>query len=286
MRRSILLGSETLSVICAGNHGPPVVLLHGGGMDAAALSWGPLIADLRRDYRVVAPDFPGYGMSAWVDVPHTLDYYRGLVPRLLDALDIEKAVIIGVSMGGGVALSMALHAPKRITGLIPVASYGLQRRAPLHLLSWLAVQADVGGDGVYRLLAQHRPLLRATAGAIFGDRQRLTDDLLDDMQALVSRPGVGRPFRAFQRSEVERQGLRTVLLERLGAIQAPTLFIHGTRDTLVPATCAYEAQRRTPGALLCLLRSVGHWPQRETPTAFNQLVRAFLRRVASGRAQD
>jgi pimeloyl-ACP methyl ester carboxylesterase len=278
-RREVRLATETLSVICAGQHGPPVVLLHGGGTDAAALSWGPLINELSRDHRVFAPDLPGYGMSPWADVPHTLEYYVNLTQRLLDALGLEHAVLVGVSMGGGIALGLALHAPDRVSGLIPVASYGLQRKAPLHTLSRLAVQANVGDDGLYRLLARHRPLMRATAGAIFGDPRRLTSDLVDEMQAIVARPGVGRPFRAFQRAEVGRHGLRTVYMDQLGGMRAPTLFVHGTHDTLVPMACAQEAQRRTPGALLCLLRGVGHWPQRETPAPFNQLVRAFLRRV-------
>jgi pimeloyl-ACP methyl ester carboxylesterase len=281
-RRSIIkLETETLSVICAGRQGPPVLLLHGGGTDAAALSWGPLIADLGRDYRVIAPDLPGYGCSPWADVPHTPDYYVNLIVRLLDTMEVDCATVIGVSMGGGIALGLGLQAPERVHALVPIASYGLQRMAPLHRVSWLAVQADIGTEGTYRLLARNRWLMRQSVAAIFGEPRRLTTDLVDELQLLMAQPGVGRAFRAFQRAEVGRHGLRTVYMDQLGRIRAPTFYIHGTHDTLVPVACAQEAQRRTPGALLYLLRRVGHWPQREVPLAFNQLVRAFLQRIAA-----
>lgn len=147
------------------------------------------------------------------------------------------------------------------------------------MVSWLAVQADIGTARTYHVLARNRWLMRQSVAAIFGDPRRRTEDLVEEVQLLTAQPEVGRSFRAFQRAEVGRRGLRTVYMDQLDRIAAPTAYIHGTHDTLVPVAYAQEAQRRTPGALPYLLRRVGHWPQRKVPQAFNRLVRWFPHRV-------
>jgi len=260
----------------AGTAGSPVLLLHGGGSDSAWLSWALAIPALAEAHRVYAPDWPGYGQSDRPDAPYAMDYYVDLLPRLMDALGIERASLGGVSMGGGIALGFALRHPQRVERLVLVDSYGLQTCAPWQRLSALMIRLPWLNEATWALLRHSRPLAAASLKAIFADPSRVTPDLLDEVMVEARRPAAGRAWRVFQRHEVGWNRVRTSYLDELGHITAPTLLIHGAQDSLVPLRWAREAASRLPNARLEVLEHCGHWPQRECPEAFNRLVAEFL----------
>src|SRR5258708_36167471 len=98
-------------------------------MDSASISWGAGIGPLSAHHRVFAPDLPGYGESDKPAVEYTLDYYARFLDHLLDALHLDKASLVGLSLGGGIALSFTLNYPTRVDRLGPVDIY----RTPDHL---------------------------------------------------------------------------------------------------------------------------------------------------------
>ena len=256
---------------------PPVLLLHGGGTDSAHLSWALTIPALvQAGLRVFAPDWPGFGQSDYPDAPYSLDYYVGLLPRLMDALGIERASLVGISMGGGVALGCALRYPQRVARLVLVDSYGLQTRVPYPWLSALTVRLPWINEITWAWMARSRAMTAWALRAIFADPSHATPELVDEAWAEVRRPGAGRAWRAFQRNEAGWSRVRTSYLDELGQVSAPVLLVHGARDTLVPLQWAQEAQRRLPNARLEVLPDCGHWAQREQPDVFNRLVAAFL----------
>jgi pimeloyl-ACP methyl ester carboxylesterase len=135
---------------------PPVVLLHGIGLDAAAISWKRVVPVLARDRRVLALDFPGHGGSDKPARSYTTPYYAGVLDAFLDSIDVERAALVGISMGGGIALGRALDSPERVSRLVLVDSHGLGRdapwRAPGFLSLWMPGFAANGelarpGDG-------------------------------------------------------------------------------------------------------------------------------------------
>lgn len=257
--------------------GSPVLLLHGGGTDSASLSWSCTIPALADDHRVFALDWPGYGESVRAEIPHCLDNYVALLPKIMDALGIEQASLVGVSMGGGIALGFALSHPERVNRLVLADSYGLQTRAPWPLLSTLLVRLPWINELTWALTTRSRSLAAASLKTIFADPSRVSPELLDEVMAEVRRPGAGRAFRAFQRCEAGWRGLRTSYLDELGRVTAPVLLVHGAQDRLVPLRWAQEAARRLPHARLEVLENCGHWSPRECPQQFNRLVTAFLR---------
>ena len=109
----------------AGDSGSPVVLLHGAGLDAASLSWALLIGPLAESHRVFAPDLPGYGQSDRPTTPHTVRFYIDWLNDLLTALQLERASLVGLSLGGAIALGLTLDQPKRVHKLVLVDSYGM-----------------------------------------------------------------------------------------------------------------------------------------------------------------
>jgi pimeloyl-ACP methyl ester carboxylesterase len=252
------------------------LLLHGGGIDSAWLSWGASIVPLSKSHRVFAPDLPGYGESDQPDVQYTLDYYVQFVASLLQALGLEKVSLIGLSLGGGIALRFALDYPARVDKLVPVDPYGILGEYPAHKLSYLYVHSPFNALS-YRLVGLSRGMVRQSllSGA-FHDPQRLAPELVEDVYRAGKAPGAGNACASFQRYELLWNGVSTDLRSRLHEIAAPTLFVNGSEDRLVTATAAREAQRLTPNAKLYILEGCAHWSQREKPDEFNRVVLDFL----------
>ncbi len=260
----------------AGQNGPIVLLLHGGGLDTADISWSGLIPHLADSHRVIAPDWPGFGESEMPALkPISMEYYIRFFGAFLDALNIENATLAGISMGGAIALGLTLQQPARVERLILVDSYGLQKQAPFHKLSYLFVNFP----GVRALTWQSmrsRWMIRYMLGSILRRPGSITGDLVEEMFTKIRRPGVAQAWNDIQNTEITWQGTRTCFIDRLGEIKAPTLIIHGTADTLVPPALAAEAHRRIPNSRLHLLEGSGHWPQRDDPQGFNRAVLEFL----------
>ncbi|MEL6196476.1 MAG: alpha/beta hydrolase [Pseudomonadota bacterium] len=251
-----------------------VLLLHGGGLDCASLSWRCLMPVLAAQYRVIAPNWPGYdGTAPFPGAYRIPDLGRWLM-GFLDALEIERATLVGVSMGGGAALWSAIHHPARVEALVPVATYGVADRGPSHLLSFLLTRLPLNAIA-YAVLRRSRWAQRRALQAIFADPGKLTDALVAELGAVLAHAGRGDPFTQFQRGEMTATGLRTVLTDELPRITQPTLFIHGNADSLVPVAAVERAAGAMPRARLEIMQA-GHWPMRECPEAFNALVTDFL----------
>lgn len=260
----------------AGESGSPVMLLHGGGTDSAALSWKEAIPALAASHRVYAPDWPGFGDSDKPDIPYSMETFINCLGGLMDALGLTRASLVGISLGGGVALGYTLRSPERVDRLVLVDSYGLQDKAPFPLLSYLFVRMPFVNELTWALMASSREMVRWTLRQMFHDPSRVSEELVDEAYQLMRQPGVGRAWRSLQRSEITPRGVRTVYLDRLGEITAPTLILHGAQDVLVPVACAKEAHARIKGSVFHLVEGSGHWLPREKPEEFNRLVAEFL----------
>ena len=277
--REIWLEVEGLQVRCltAGVGGQPVLLLHGGGFDSADFSYGPIIGPLSRGRRVFAPDLPGYGVSDKPDLEYDLAYYVDFLCSLMDALGLARAALLGISMGGGAALGFALDEPERVERLVLVDSYGLGSGIPRGRLGYFLAKTPLAADLIYAIMRRSRLVVRRGLLSVVHDRRVVTDGLADEAHRLLKEPGSGRAFRSFRQNEVLWEGLRTDFSERLGEITAPTLVIHGAHDPIVPVAWARRAHKRLPNSELRVFDGCGHWPPRERPEEFNQVVEDFLR---------
>lgn len=260
----------------AGEAGPPVLLLHGGGTDSAALSWKLTIEPLAEHFRVFAPDWPGYGDSDRPAIRYTMDFYIRFLGELMTALDISAASLAGVSMGGGIAMGFALGSPERVHKLVLVDSYGLQPAAPSHTLSYVFIRLPWVNELTWAVFKQSRELARLSLQNIFYRPQAVSDELADEVFAELRKPRAGRAFISFQRDEISWRGLRSVYMDRLHELNVPTLIIHGEKDGLVPLKYAQEAHQRIRGSRLYVIPECGHWPQREKPEEFNRVLLDFL----------
>jgi pimeloyl-ACP methyl ester carboxylesterase len=263
----------------AGETGSSVMLLHGGGLDSALLSWGKVIGPLSDHHRVFAPDLPGYGQSDKPAIQYTMDYYVTFVAHLLDDLHLEKISLVGLSLGGGLALGFALRFPARVEKLVLVAPYGILEKVPGDKWGYLFVQFPYLDELSYWLVGRSRSMVRWTllAGLIYNP-DRLSPEIVEEVYRVAREPKAGKAFISFQRDEVLWNGLRSNFIGRLHEITVPTLLIRGSADEAVPLAQVQRAHELIKGSELYIIQECRHWPQGEKPEEFNRVVLDFLDR--------
>ena len=268
--RDIPVGETAVRVYAAGpDEGRPVVLLHGGGMDAASLSWKEVFPALSETHRVYALDWPGYGESDPVpeeETPH-VDYYADVLGAVLADLDLVEATLVGISKGGGIALGYTLDRPARVARLCLVDSYGLGGEVPGGVLGAAYVKAPKLLEATWWAMRRSRRVTRASIENLVNPAN-LDEAFVDDAVREVQRPNAGDAYRRFQRAEVGWRGLRTNYADRMSELPVPTLFIHGEDDDLIPLEQSKAAADAAPVADLFTLAACGHWLPREHPEEF------------------
>ena len=243
--------------------GRPVVLVHGGGLDEARISWGTLIGPLAdAGYRVIAPDLPGYGGTEGFGRTHVVDDLALYLSAFLDHLSLPEPSLCGISMGGATVLAAAMGRPGRVRAVVAVAPYGLMETSPNPKLFWLAARLPVHRAAFALVAASERAAYRSTV-RLYADPERLDDALIPQVRWTARRQARRPAFGDFARGELTRDGFRTNLIPKLGDIAAPVTLVHGTSDPLVPIGASRSAAAH-PDVTLVELPG-GHILTRERP---------------------
>ncbi len=258
-----------------GGTGPPVVLLHGLGATNASML--PTLWDLSRDHRVIAPDLPGFGESSKPIRSYDASFYARWLVAFLDEVDVERTSFIGNSMGGRVAIEGALHAPDRVHRLVlfaPSPAF-IKKRQFVELVRVLRPEM-----ALLPLRVPHKQVVRSIK-RLFAQPGRLADHwydaAADEFIRIFSTPrGRIAFFSAARQIYLEEPHGDTGFWDRLRELTAPSLFIWGQRDKLVPAGFARHVERALPGATSIVLDDCGHVPQYELPDKAHELARGFL----------
>ena len=266
-----------INVYEAGEPGnPAVLLLHGGGTDNARLSWADTFPALVDDYHVVAPDYPGYGGTPDDGKPSTVDNLLDFLSDFVEALGLDELRLVGISMGGALALGYTLRCPEKVNRLALVGSYGIQDKAPAHALSYLYVRLPFVNELTWWTLRRWRGGVKYAVEQIVHSPEARTEELVDEVFEVMQDPSAQRKFAEFQRDEVQWGRMRTNYTGRLQEIEQPVLVVHGTKDAGVPVAAAERAAALLPNAELHLFEGAGHWTQRDQPERFNELLLRFL----------
>ena len=239
----------------------PVLLLHGGGVDNAWLSWGELGGALAaRGHRVYAPDNPGHGESDRAPWPFTQERLVTFVGEVVDALDLDRYVVGGLSLG----------------------TYGIMRRQfpgplalPAHVFTWMTVATGFMGWMLRWYGNDHRRLEQGLVAIVRSPDQR-TPELVDAVLAEAQRESAFVHFEQWQRDQIGLLRLKTDYTDRLAEFPVPALVVHGDRDTGVPVSCAEAAAGLIPDSRLLVVTGAGHWVQRDRPDAVTPAVLRFL----------
>jgi 2-hydroxy-6-oxonona-2,4-dienedioate hydrolase len=260
--------------LTAGTMGPPLVLLHGVGDNA--FDWRWVMPALASTHRVYAPDLPGSGGSAKPLTDYSPAFFTRFVGAFLDALGVERATVIGNSLGGLVGLRLALGEPERVTALGLVSSAGLGREVTYALRSMTMPgygKLSVAW-GKRRPGAAQRALGRAAL--VFARPRGAPRKWIKEQYRLARLPGFLEAQLATVRAQVGLKGQREVLVDRLAQLERPTMVVWGTRDRVIPYSRAKEAASRLQEGYLELIPECGHLPQVEQPERFVSGLRRFL----------
>lgn len=255
-----------------GEGGTTVVLIHGLG--GSAENWMHNIAALAEHHRVYAPDLVGFGRSDKPRASYSLSYLARFVNDFMVTQSIERASLVGLSLGGGVALQFALQFPSKLEKLVLASSAGLGRELTIILrLPTLPLVGEILTRPSRKGVAQ---FLRACAY----DPGMVTDELVEMSYQITSLPGGQRTYlatlRALANIRGERPAVFLPIVNSLSAITAPTLIVWGQQDSILPVAHARIAERGLPNARLHILDPCGHLPPLERPAKFNALVLKFL----------
>jgi len=275
----LIVSGLRIRCLIAGS-GPPVLLLHGGGIDAAGLSLGSAMIALAGSCQVFAPDLPGFGDSDLMPPDWGFAELSSFLSPLLDALSLPRASLVGVSMGGGVALGFALQAPHRVDRLALIDSACLDGAIRGGRLTWFLVRVPGLNLIGWWLLKSSRHLVRRRLLRWMRHRPDLvTPMLVDELMRLLHKRRAGAATRQLQRREISWRGLRTNYVNRLAEITIPTLILHGEDDQLLPVTMAERAHRLIRNSRLEVIHHCGHLAPLEQPEAVNRALREFLQAV-------
>lgn len=240
--------------------GPTVILLHGLGADASV--WAPTIAPLARHYRVIVPDQIGFGRSDKPLINYRIATLVDFLDGFYQALGIERATLVGNSLGGAAAASFALAHPQKVERLVLVASGGY------------ALPKDADPNALYALNPSTRAGMKQVLQAVFYDKERFVSDAgAADIFAKKLAGGDGYAVQKFLESYIRGEDL---LDGRLAAIGAPTLVVWGREDALTPLPLGERFKKDIPRAELVVFDKCGHLPQIEQAEQFNAAVLKFL----------
>lgn len=246
---------------------PTIVLVH--GLSSRADRWMRNIDGLAaQGFRVIAADLPGHGFATKdPGYEHTIGGYADFVLALFDALGLERATLVGTSVGGQVVAAAALRQPQRIERLMMIGSTGFAPSTPQ--------RAQGFRDWILHLTPDsHRPKLER----VFTDTSLVTEDMVREDVLINTSPGAAGCFDRFigYMAGAINQDL---VLERLRTIeeQVPLLLFWGVDDTSVPVDVGRAARERLPRARLVTVEGLNHTPYYEAPALFNEVLLAFIR---------
>lgn len=254
------VGGRRLRHVILGEGGEAVVMVH--GFAGSLESWEANQSVLAKEgYTVAALDLPGHGESSLDVGSGSLDDLAATVLAYMDAVGIQRAHLVGHSMGAAACLVLADGEPARVRSLVLAGPAGLGQK----------INADVIRGLV---IASERTELAALLQFLFADPASVTEAMVERLVAYKHRPGVSDALAKIASNRYAGTPSGRQLREIAGTV--PTLLVWGVDDRMIPAPAPGDIVR--PDVLIRVLPRAGHMVQVEAAGAFNELVVDFLRR--------
>lgn len=270
--KSITVNGVNIRYQDSGGSGLPVLLTHGIG--GSLEFWSQQLKTADAYVRMIAWDMPGHGLSDMGNQPYDVDKFAEFACQFLQAIGLQRMVLVGNSLGGAVSARIAALLPERVVGILMAnaASLGRETLMPFRLMT-LPILGEVmtkpSQAGVDRQIK-----------AIFLHMNVANDDVRKVVTRNTHKPGGSKAFLATLRSMTDLGGQNLTKIERtlyiMRNIKCSVLFVHGRHDTVIPVEHTIHAQSLTPNSKLLVLEDCGHTPQLEKPVEFNLALSKFV----------
>jgi pimeloyl-ACP methyl ester carboxylesterase len=270
--RSVIVNETRVWYVEMGE-GPPLVFVH--GLSGCWQNWLENIPRFAANHRVVAVDLSGFGHSELPSEDISIPGYGRFMDAFLGQIGVERAALVGNSMGGFIAAETAISHPSRVEKLVLVSAAGgptlrdrnnaMQSRVMrgARLFAPIAAAAIARREHLIRRPRLRRMLLLKVAR----HPDRLEPELCYEVASGGGKPGFLDALQAILDYDFEH---------RLAEISCPTLIVWGRNDEIVPVEDAYEYERLIPSARKVVFEDTGHVPMLERPDRFNELVEEFV----------
>ena len=256
--KEITVFGQKIHYVEAGS-GPTVILLHGLG--GSSQVWQLNIAALAEKYHVVVPDQIGFGKSDKPFVNYRIRTYVDFLDQFCKQLKIERASLVGNSMGGWIAVAFTAAFPDRVDKLVLVDAAG---HAP---------PKDFDTRAFYGLNPTTREGMKVLVAKVFYNKLFLTDAAIDQAITVRLAAGDGYTINSITESIIRGEDFLDNIVK---SIKRPTLIIWGRQDGLVPLAEGEQFNKDIAGSKLVVFDQCGHMPQIEKPAEFNTAVINFL----------
>ncbi len=250
--------------------GEPIVFVH--GITSSWQAWLENLPHFGRTHRAIALDLPGFGASPMPSWPIDMHAYARLLLDFCEKIGVERATVVGNSMGGLVAAEAVLSAPERFDRLVLVSAAGFintwmpHRRASATSHAWNTFGRPFGAAARFFVTHPRARYLMFRFAIRYPDRLR-KELLWEQMASGVPCPGFGPALEAVIEYDAR---------DRLEEIEIPTMVVWGTDDWVIPSAAALSYNRRIPHSRLEIFEHTGHVPQLERPGRFNRVLDEFL----------
>ncbi|MRI33958.1 3-oxoacyl-ACP reductase [Endozoicomonas sp. OPT23] len=246
--------------------GDAVLFIHGSGPGASGYSnfKGNYPVFAEAGYRAIVPDLPGYGLSDKPDTEYTLDFFVDAMLGLLGKLSISKVTLVGNSLGGAIAIKMALDHPELVEKLILMAPGGLMPKEQYY--QQMEGIQKMGAAFAAGELVEPANMKRLLGLQLF-DESQITDDIVNERVAIV----LEQPACVLSTMQV------SVLTDRLSELQCPILGFWGMNDKFCPVSGVQTMMERCSNIRFNMLSECGHWVMVEHAKLFNRECVDFLK---------
>ena len=271
--RYIKIGDVNTRYWSAGDKGSPVILLHGVGCHIEF--WERNVDELSKEHRIFAVDVVGYGKTDKPMVDYTFPFMANFVLDFMKTMGIDKASLVGNSMGGGISMTVASKAPEKVEKVVLVDPVGLGRGlSPVMRLMTAPLIGDV-------ITAPGRKAVILQMQSCLHDPSRVNEDFINRATLINALPGNKRSFLSLLRETANFMGVRKRTVDAfsdcLKKIQSPILVIWGRQDKILPLADAEAAIPKLANGRLHIIDQAGHCPQIDKPEEFNATVLSFLK---------
>jgi pimeloyl-ACP methyl ester carboxylesterase len=269
--KTIQVNGHTIFYTVKGK-GKPLLLIHGYG--AGIWVWEKQIEVFSQFYRVYALDLIGHGFSDRPKIPYTPETYIHFFRDFMDGVGIEKATLVGNSMGGGIAWAMAVLFPERVDRLILINCIppDVLRRVKNESFRALVAIKDIPFLLYLGIAGRSKNSIRWALQESVWDIKLITPEVLNRQYQLSKIKGT--TWVLYSTFKHAKEALK--LKDQLSLIHQPTLFIWGERDLIFPPQVGETLHQSITGSKFLRIEKSGHIPMWETPDDVNQAILDFL----------